>query len=157
MNFLIFGALILQGMISRTNAKAGAIAGFLITTGILIWGLSVYASGDGIAFFFIPLSRGVFIGACVAWYGFDTIELFRALSGERGDKDADYGRTEPESQASLSEESRPESAGVIPLPASYPPYTLIEEGTRRRSPWPWAVAAGIVGVALLETGPESPG
>ena len=51
MNFFTVGALFVPGIISRLNSLAGAIAGFLITTGILVWSFSVYASGDVIVFF----------------------------------------------------------------------------------------------------------
>lgn len=75
-NPVIIVALIAQAFISRVSHLAGCIAGYLITTGILIWGLSVYSDGDAIALFGVPLTKSVFIFACIFWYGYDTYALF---------------------------------------------------------------------------------
>jgi len=75
-NPVIIVAIIVQGIISKVSHLAGCIAGYLITTGILLWGLSVYSDGDFIALFGIPLTKPVFLFACVFWYGYDTYELF---------------------------------------------------------------------------------
>jgi hypothetical protein len=87
-NPAIVGAIIIQIIISKFSRLTGAIVGYLITTGILIWGISVYAEGDQIAFLGIALSQPVFIVACLVWYGFDTWELMsvrkiRAVAKER--------------------------------------------------------------------------
>lgn len=74
-NPIIIVALIIQGVISRASHIAGAIAGYLITTGILLWGLDAYQSGDAIALFGFALTKQVFIIACIVWYAFDTFEL----------------------------------------------------------------------------------
>ncbi len=74
-NPVIFVAILIQSMISRGNRTAGAVAGYVITTGILLWGFSLYADGGQVAFFGVPLSQGVFIFLCLVWYGFDTKRL----------------------------------------------------------------------------------
>jgi hypothetical protein len=79
MNYGIVAAIIVQAIIRQFSLIAGAIAGFIITTGILIWGLSVYAEGDVIALAGeLELSQPIFIVLCLAWYGFDTWEFFNA-------------------------------------------------------------------------------
>jgi hypothetical protein len=79
-NPFIIGAIIVQIVIARISRIAGALAGFLITTGILIWGLSVYEHhGYHIVFFFIPLSKLFFIIICLAWYVFNTVEFVNAI------------------------------------------------------------------------------
>jgi hypothetical protein len=55
----------------------GAIAGYAITTGIMLWGVSVYGDGGHIAFFGIPLSQQGFVLLCLVWYGFDTRTFLR--------------------------------------------------------------------------------
>lgn len=79
-NPVIVGAIIGQSLISRASRIAGAVAGYAITTGILLWGLSLYSGGDQIALFSIPLSQPVFLLSCLVWYGFDTKEFFAAKS-----------------------------------------------------------------------------
>ena len=74
-NPAIIVALIVQSIVSKASRRAGAVIGFLITTGILIWGLGSYSDGYQIAFFGIPLSLPVFLLACLVWYGFDTKEF----------------------------------------------------------------------------------
>ena len=85
-NPIIILAIIFQSVIAKASRKAGAVLGYVITTGILIWGLSVYSDGYQIAFFGIPLSQPVFLLACLAWYGFDTKE-FIAAQGESAAKE----------------------------------------------------------------------
>ena len=77
-NPVIIVAIIVQSLVSKANRIAGAVLGFLITTGIFLWGLSVYAEGNQIALFTIPLSQPVFLIACLVWYGFDTREFMVA-------------------------------------------------------------------------------
>lgn len=76
MNPVIIVALIIQSAIAKSSHVAGAVVGFLITTGILLWGLSVYSTGGGMMLFGIPFSRTGFIVACIIWYLFDTAQLF---------------------------------------------------------------------------------
>jgi len=57
---------------------AGAIIGFLITTGILVWGLSLYEDGGAIAFFGIEVPQPLFLILCVVWYVFDVVGLVQA-------------------------------------------------------------------------------
>lgn len=78
MNPIIIVAVVAQSFISRTNRMAGAIAGYIITTGILFWGLSLYQQGSQIAFLGIPLTQPIFLVTCLVWYGFDTRAFFRA-------------------------------------------------------------------------------
>jgi hypothetical membrane protein len=74
MNPLILIALILQSVVAKSNRMTGAILGYIITTGIMLWGFGVYAEGDRITLFSIPLSESAFLIACLVWYGFDTRE-----------------------------------------------------------------------------------
>jgi hypothetical protein len=77
-NPIIIIAIIIQGVVARSSRKAGAILGFVITLGILLWGISIYGDGDQIAFFGIPLSEPIFYLACLVWFGFDTMEFVAA-------------------------------------------------------------------------------
>lgn len=52
-------------------------AGYVITTGIMVWGVSIYGDGRQIAFFGIPLSQQGFVLLCLVWYGFDTRTFLR--------------------------------------------------------------------------------
>lgn len=87
-NPVIIIALVVQSFISKANRMAGAIAGFAITLGILVWGLSAYSEGDAIAFFGIVLSQEIFLLACLVWFGFDTKELVAALRSASAAKEA---------------------------------------------------------------------
>ena len=78
MNVGILVAIIVQMVVARASRIAGAIVGYIVTTGILVWGLSVYGEGGQIALFGIDLSQTVFIILCLAWYGFDTMEFLTA-------------------------------------------------------------------------------
>lgn len=93
LNPIIIIALVLQAVISKASHLAGAIAGYLITTGILIWGLGTYSDGDFIALFGITLSKQAFIIACLVWYGFDTFELLGGKS-EGTEETEDVGQVE---------------------------------------------------------------
>ena len=77
-NPLIVGAVIVQWIAGKVSRIAGAVLGYVITTGILVWGLSLYTQGDAIAFFGIQMSQVVFIVLCLVWYAFDTREFLRA-------------------------------------------------------------------------------
>ena len=81
-NPVILIAIIIQGVVSKASRMEGAILGYIITTCIFIWGLSVYSEGGIIAFFGIELSQEVFIIACLAWFGFDTMEFIKAKKGK---------------------------------------------------------------------------
>jgi hypothetical protein len=78
MNPIIIIAIVAQAFISRTSRMAGAIVGYIVTAGILLWGLSLYSQGSGIIFFAIPLSEGAFIAICALWFAFDTRAFLRA-------------------------------------------------------------------------------
>jgi hypothetical protein len=81
-NPVIIVAIILQSFISRASKVAGAIAGYVLTTGIMIWGISVYSDGNQIAFFGAPLPEEIFVILCLVWYGFDTKEFLNAKKAE---------------------------------------------------------------------------
>jgi hypothetical protein len=78
MNFIIIGALIVQWLVARFSRIAGAIIGFLITTGILLWGFSIYAQGGYIELFNFQLSQPIFLVVCAVWYIFDVTEFIAA-------------------------------------------------------------------------------
>jgi len=94
LNPIIIIALVLQAVISKASHLAGTIAGYLITTGILIWGLGVYNDGDFIALFGITLSKQAFIIACIAWYVYDTFELFSGRPTETEDTELESQENE---------------------------------------------------------------
>ena len=83
-NPVIIIAIIIQALVTKFSRIAGAVMGYLITTGILLWGLSLYNEGDQIAFFGIPLSEPIFIILCIVWYGFDTRDFLAARKGAAG-------------------------------------------------------------------------
>ena len=78
LNPVIIVAIIVQWIVARFSRIAGAIIGFVITTGIVLWGLAVYADGGEIALFGVTVSQGIFLIACLVWYGFDTWEFIAA-------------------------------------------------------------------------------
>ena len=71
-NPVIIVAIVVQSWISKVSRIAGAIVGYVITTGILLWGLAIYDQHGQIAFFGIPLAQPVFVILCIVWYVFDT-------------------------------------------------------------------------------------
>jgi hypothetical protein len=75
---MLFGAVLFQVLIGAASRPAGAIVGFLSTTGVLVWGLDAYANGYAIAFGGIELSQGIFVIASLVWYAFDVKELAKA-------------------------------------------------------------------------------
>ena len=79
LNPVIMGAIVVQSGISKVSKIAGAVTSYIITTGILVWGLSAYADGNMIALFGISLSQSVFIKACCIWYVFDTCQFMAVL------------------------------------------------------------------------------
>lgn len=112
MNFGILIALIVQVGISKADRFLGAITGYVITTGILIWGIHVYSNPyQHIAIFGIELSKGVFIGVCVVWYIFDTFELIRATSREKGDQ-ADKNPSIPYAEKNMQVEVKKASVNT---------------------------------------------
>ena len=91
-NWAVVVAVLIQAVVARVSRLLGAILGFLITTGILIWGVMIYGAGGQIAFATFPLPFPIFILACVIWYVFDVRELVVALRVKGG-------RQEPEEQS----------------------------------------------------------
>jgi hypothetical protein len=77
-NPIIVVAIIIQSVVSRASRMVGAILGYVITTGILLWGISLYGGGAQIALFGVPLSESVFFVVCLAWYGLDTWTFAKA-------------------------------------------------------------------------------
>lgn len=77
-NPVIFLAVIIQGAISKNSRIAGAIVGYLITTGILLWGINVYARDNAISLFGVVLSQPAFLIACLIWYSLDTRDYMQA-------------------------------------------------------------------------------
>ena len=77
-NPVIVVAIIVQVIVAKFSRIAGAVIGYIITTGILLWGISVYGQGNRIALFGIPLSQPIFLIACLVWYWFDTREFMAA-------------------------------------------------------------------------------
>jgi hypothetical protein len=78
-NPVILAAVFVQVLITRASRLAGAIAGLVITTGVLLWGLWSYASGYQMLWFGVPLPQLVFVVLCGVWYGFDIRDLVRAI------------------------------------------------------------------------------
>ncbi len=87
-NPVIVVAIILQGLVSKANRLAGAIVGYIVTAGILIWGLGAYGEGNAIQIFGIELSQEVFVIVCLVWFGFDTKALVSALKESKALKEA---------------------------------------------------------------------
>jgi len=88
MNPVIIVGLIVQWIISRSSRLGGAVVGFLITTGILIWGDFAYGQGNYLTILGIPLPYPAFLIACTIWYGFDTNELINARKTGNKEKQA---------------------------------------------------------------------
>lgn len=79
MNWVIFIAVILISSISKSEPKLGGWLGIALTTGILIWGLSVYSDPYSyVTFFGIALSQGMFLLLVTAFYGYDAWLLYKA-------------------------------------------------------------------------------
>jgi hypothetical protein len=95
-NPVIIVAVLIQMVVSRVSRIAGAIMGFVITTGILLWGVVIYGAGGQITFFGIPFSFPIFIVACLVWFGFDVRELALAIQTRQ----AAAGAGEPAAQES---------------------------------------------------------
>jgi hypothetical protein len=115
MNPIIIVAIVLQIFISRVSRMAGAIVSYLITTGILLWGLSLYSVDSGIVFFGVPLSEPAFLVLCLVWYGFDTRALLRAQ--KLSQKNAPTPQTDMAAQSVLMPQSDMSSQNQI---YSYP-------------------------------------
>ena len=77
-NPVIVVAIIVQIIVSKISRLTGAVIGYLISTGILLWGISVYQQGNQITLFGIPLAEPFFFIACLVWYGLDTVEFISA-------------------------------------------------------------------------------
>lgn len=80
----LFGVIVVsylvKNFISSHSRVAGALFGFLITTGILLLGLLLYSGGGAMMIGVIELSQPVFLGVCVIWYLMDLAELVNAVN-----------------------------------------------------------------------------
>lgn len=79
-NTTIIIALVIQGIFSIFSKITGAILGFFITTGILIWGLTLYNEGSAIQLSSFQLTQPIFVIACLVWYGYDILAFLKAKS-----------------------------------------------------------------------------
>jgi hypothetical protein len=127
-NFFLLGAILLQGAVSAANRKTGAVVGYLITTGILIWGLVWYGQSSPLfehylTYFGQKLSVGGFLAACLVWYGIDTIVLVSTLRDpQKGRKPArQRPRLEPPDEP---EEEEPKRAARKPAALATSPMTV---------------------------------
>lgn len=83
MNIVIIIAIIIQVLIAKSSRMAGAIFGFVLTTGIFLWGIIVYASGGYVTFFNIRLPQFIFWIACLGWYAGNINELLNARKEQK--------------------------------------------------------------------------
>jgi len=67
-------------VISTFSGIAGAICGFFITTGILIWGLLAYNEGGYIAIRSAKLTFAWFIAIVIFWYLIDAYIFLKVRS-----------------------------------------------------------------------------
>lgn len=78
MNFVILGAVLIQWFISTKSRLWGAIVGLLITLGIGVWGLGLYADGYAVSLFGLKLSEGIFYLFIAAWIVYDIVMIVQA-------------------------------------------------------------------------------
>ena len=98
LNPVIVVAIIVQVIVSKFSRIAGAVLGYMLTTGILLWGISVYGEGNHIVWADIPLSQPVFLTACLVWYGFDTrafIAAWKEISDDSDERLQMYPKSDP--------------------------------------------------------------
>lgn len=89
---LIVVSFLVKNFISSHSRVAGALFGFLITTGILLLGRLLYAGGGAMLIGVIELSQPVFIGVCAIWYLIDLAELVNAINLARHPKAPSEGQ-----------------------------------------------------------------
>lgn len=82
-NYIIGLAVFAQILVSHTSRVVGAIIGFLVTTAILLWGMSLYRSGVGITLVVFTLTEPGFFLFCAVWYFYDLRALKRAKTWVR--------------------------------------------------------------------------
>ena len=73
----VLAAFFIQGAISVNHPRVGAALGFVITTGVLLYGLMIYRHGGIIVLFVLPLSHTWLIGFCIAWYIWDAMQFMQ--------------------------------------------------------------------------------
>jgi hypothetical protein len=83
LNTIIISAFIIQWVFSLISKLAGAILGFFITTGILVWGINSYSTGGFIEIANHPITQPVFFLGCLVYYGFNVLELIKALKNKK--------------------------------------------------------------------------
>lgn len=71
----ILAGFAIQGMLSLNYPRLAAAFGFVITTGVLVYGLWLYARGAHVTLATVPLSRPMFVAGCAAWYVWDALQL----------------------------------------------------------------------------------
>lgn len=101
-NPVIILALIIQWLIAKASHLAGGVFGLLLTSGILVWRVSLYQQGNWITFLGIKLSQLAFIGLCLVWYLFDVLEILQA---SRQPKVVDQKISPPENPAQNSSQN----------------------------------------------------
>jgi hypothetical protein len=105
LNPVIVAAVFVQVIVAKFSRMAGAVIGYLVTTGILLWGLSVYGQGGQIALVGIALSQPAFLIACLVWYGFDTFEFMVARKDTSAVKQAPVAEPGSTEEAIKAEEN----------------------------------------------------
>jgi hypothetical protein len=72
---IVLAGIVIQMFVSRSNRKLGGIIGLVVTSIILIWGMSAYGDGNTMTFFGIELSEPIFIILCLVWFGLDISQI----------------------------------------------------------------------------------
>jgi len=81
MNWVILGGILITGAISKTKPKLAGWLGVVLTTAVLLWGLSIYGeAGKAVSFFGIGLSRMAFLAFMGVLYGLSLAQLRKAFS-----------------------------------------------------------------------------
>jgi hypothetical protein len=83
LNTIIISAIVIQWIFSLISKLAGAILGFFITTGFLVWGINSYSTGGFIEVANHPITQPVFFLACLVYYGFNILEIIKALKNKK--------------------------------------------------------------------------
>ncbi len=110
-NPVIILAILMQSFVSRASKITGAVLGVVITTGILLWGFSVYGGGNQIAFFGKSIPEGMFVILCLVWYGFDAKGLIDAKKASKEATDNQKALTDPAVRAAWASTWRAWRAG----------------------------------------------
>jgi hypothetical protein len=79
MNPIILLAVLGQTVLANISKPLGALAGYAITTGMLVWGLGLYSHGHAVALFGNAAPKELFVVWCLFWYGYDTKVAIEAV------------------------------------------------------------------------------